>query len=306
MDLLRLRSFVEATRLGSFAAAAEALGYTAPAISQHAAQLEAELGCELLVRGARGVEATTPGLVLFERAERLLADAEVSALAVREAAGQLRTLRAGAFPSAAQHLVPHALARLRAAHPDLVLTLSHFEPPDGLTQLAAGHVDAVVTHRYPGVSWRAPTGVRTTTLATDPLVLMVPDDHPLSARTRVDIVQLRDETFISGNPDDPNRVALATACASAGFIPNVAFETADYAATATLVQHGFAIALVPRLAWPANARGLSRITLHVEGHTIARELALAHRTGRLSPLVDEFRRHLLAQPRPGSRAARSR
>jgi DNA-binding transcriptional LysR family regulator len=295
MDLLRLRSFVEASRLGSFAAAAGALGYTAPAISQHVAQLEAEFGCELLVRGARGVEPTPPGVVLLERAERLLADADVSALAVREAAGQLRTLRVGAFPSAAQYLVPEALARLRAAHPDLVLTLSHFEPPDGLSQLAAGDVDAVVTHRYPGVTWRPPTGVRTTTLVADPLMLMVPADHPLGRRRRVDIGDLRAETFISGNPDDPNRVALASACASAGFIPDVAFETADYAATATLVHHGFAIALVPRLAWPANARGLSRIALRVEGRTVARELALAHRTGRLSPLVDEFRRHLTAQ-----------
>ena len=295
MDLLRLRSFVEATRLGSFAAAAEALGYTAPAISQHVAQLEVELGCELLVRGARGVAPTTPGAVLFKRAERLLADAEVSALAVREAAGQLRTLRVGAFPSAAQHLVPDALARLRTAHPDLVLTLSHFEPPDGLTQLAAGDVDAVLTHRYPGVTWRPPTGVRTTTLATDPLLLMVPSDHPLSGRKHVDIAQLRDEPFISGNPDDPNRIALATASASAGFIPNVAFETADYAATASLVLHGFAIAVVPRLAWPTDARGLARISLRVEGRTIARELALAHRTGRVSPVVDELRRHLAAQ-----------
>lgn len=197
-----------------------------------------------------------------------------------------------------------ALARLRAVHPDLVLTLSHFEPPDGLTQLAAGDVDAVVTHRYPGVTWRAPTGVRTTPLATDPLMLMVPAEHRLSARKRVDIAQLRDEMFISGDPDDPNRIALATACASAGFIPNVAFETADYAATATLVHHGFAIALVPRLAWPTNASGLSRITLHVEGRAIARELALAHRTGQLSPLVDEFRRHLATVSLP--RAATTR
>jgi DNA-binding transcriptional LysR family regulator len=296
VDLLRLRSFVEAKRLGSFAAAAQALGYTAPAISQHVAQLEAELGCELLVRGARGVGATAPGQVLFERAERLLAEAEISALAVREAAGQLRILRVGAFPSAAQHLVPRALARLRAAHPDLVLTLSHFEPPDGLAQLAAGDVDAVVTHRYPGVSWRAPTGVRTTTLARDPLMLMVPSDHPLSSRKRVDIAELQDQAFISGNPDDPNRIALATACASAGFIPNVAFETADYAATATLVHHGFAIALVPGLAWPASAAGLSRVDLRVEGQAFTRELVLAHRTGRLSPLVDEFHSHLTADP----------
>jgi DNA-binding transcriptional LysR family regulator len=299
MDLLRLRSFVEATRLGSFAAAAEALRYTAPAISQHVAQLEAELGCELLVRGARGVQATPPGLVLFERAERLLADAEVSALAVREVAGQLRTLRIGAFPSAAQHLVTDALARLRAAHPDLVLTLSHFEPPDGLTQLAAGDVDAVVTHRYPGVTWRAPTGVRTTTLATDPLMLMVPADHRLGARKRVDIAQLRDETFISGTPDDPNRIALATACASAGFIPNVAFETADYEPPPRSCATASRSPSCQRLAWPTNARGLSRIALRVEGNTIARVLALAHRVGRLSPLVDEFRRHMVAQPRPG-------
>jgi DNA-binding transcriptional LysR family regulator len=198
-------------RLGSFAAAAEALGYTAPAVSQHVGHLENELQCELLLRGARGVQLTTPGTVLLDRAERLLAEAHVAALAVRESAGQLHSLRVGAFPSAAQRLVPDALASLRADHADLELALMHFEPPDGLTQLAAGEVDAVVSHRYPGVSWRCPTGVRTTTLASDALVLMVPDAHRLASRSRVDIAELRDDIFISGTSDDPNRVALASA-----------------------------------------------------------------------------------------------
>jgi DNA-binding transcriptional LysR family regulator len=88
-------------------------------VSQHVAHLENELRCELLLRGARGVQLTTPGAVLLERAERLLAEAHVAELAVREAAGQLRSLRVGAFPSAAQRLVPDALASLRAGHPDL-------------------------------------------------------------------------------------------------------------------------------------------------------------------------------------------
>ncbi|HEY3732285.1 MAG TPA: LysR substrate-binding domain-containing protein [Streptosporangiaceae bacterium] len=181
------------------------------------------------------VQLTTPGTVLLERAERLLAEAHVAALAVRESAGQLRSLRVGTFPSAAQRLVPDALASLRADHPDLELALMHFEPPDGLTQLPAGEVDAVVAHRYPGVSWPCPTGVRTTKLATDPLV--------------------------SGTLDDPNRVALASARAGAGFTPHVAFETADDAATASLVRHGFAIAVVPRLAWPADTHGVARLSL---------------------------------------------
>jgi hypothetical protein len=68
--------------------------------------------------------------------------------------------------------------------------------------------------------------VRTTRLATDPLMLMVPDHHQLASRARVEIRQLRDEVFISGTSDDPNRVALASACAGAGFTPHVAFETA--------------------------------------------------------------------------------
>jgi DNA-binding transcriptional LysR family regulator len=293
MDLLRLRSFVESARLGSFAAAAEALGYTAPAVSQHIAHLENELQCELLVRGARGVRLTTPGAVLLERADRLLAETQMTVLAVRESAGQLRSLRVGTFPSAAHHLVPEALGRLRAAHPDLELALMHYEPPDGLTQLAAGEVDAVVTHRYPGVSWSAPTGVRTATLIADPLLLMVAADHPLAERTRVDLGKLRDETFISGTTADPNRIALAAASAGAGFAPHVAFETADYAATASLVRSGFGIAVVPRLAWPSDVSGIAQLSLHTTVRRIfARRLLLAVRTGRVSALVSELARNL--------------
>jgi len=115
-------------------------------------------------------------------------------------------------------------------------------------------------------------------------------------RSRVEITQLRNEIFISGTPDDPNRVALASACAGGGFAPHVAFETADYAATASLVtvRHGFAIAVVPRLAWPADTHGVARLSLRVQGGGIlARHILLAQRTGRTPALVAELRHHLI-------------
>ena len=40
-----------------------------------------------------------------------------------------------------------AAASLRTDHPDLALALMHFGPPDGLTQLAADEVGAVVARR---------------------------------------------------------------------------------------------------------------------------------------------------------------
>jgi DNA-binding transcriptional LysR family regulator len=293
VELQRLRSFVEAARLGSLAAAARALGYTAPAVSQHVALLEGELGCELLVRGARGVRATPAGEVLRSRAERLLADAHLAELAVREAAGQLRSLRVGAFPSAAQHLLPDALEWLASVHPDLELTLLHFEPPDGLAQLAAGDVDAVLTHRYPGVTWSAPTGVRLQAVLEDPLNLMVPQAHRLTAQTQIEIAELQGEVFVSGTPENPNRTALELACATARFTPKIAFETADYAVTATLVAKGFGIALVPELAWPpASEHAVSCVHVHAAGEPIARRISLAHRTSEHSPLIRELLNNL--------------
>jgi DNA-binding transcriptional LysR family regulator len=131
-------------------------------------------------------------------------------------------------------------------------------------------------------------------------MLMVPRNHQLASRSRVEITRLRHETFISGTPDDPNRVALASACAGAGFAPHVAFETVDYAATASLVRHGFAIAVVPRLAWPADANGVARLSLRVPGGGIlARRILLAQRTGRTPALIAELSRHLI-RPGPAS------
>jgi DNA-binding transcriptional LysR family regulator len=303
---LRLRSFVQSARLGSFAAAADALGYTAPAVSLHVAQLERELECGLLVRGARGVHPTAPGAILIERAERLLADAHLTAIAVREAAGLVRSLRLGSFPSAAQLLVPEALATMRNAHPDLDITLHHYEPPDGLSQLTAGDVDAVVTHRYPGVTWAPPTGVRVTTLGRDPLLLMVPVNHWLAGRSRVDIETLAGETFVSGNPTDANRIALALACSAAGFVPKVSFETDDYIATANLVERGFGIAVIPRMAMPAQPRTTHRLLLRVGDKPISRDIALAHRTGRLAPLIEELRNHLASALKKTGRPSEQR
>lgn len=285
LDLLRLRSFVAAARLGSFAAAAQAHGYTAPAVSQHVAALERQLGCELLIRGPRGVHPTAAGEVLRARAEQLLSQARLTELAVREASGQLRSLRIGAFPTGAQHILPPALIAVRSAHADAELSLVHFEPPDGLVQLAAGEVDAVLTHRYPGVAASVPTGVRLQPLREDPLVLLAPSEHPLARRDRVDIGDLRDSVLISGTPGDANRIALETSCAKARFAPRVAFETTDYAVTEILVANGFGLALVPLLACAHSRPETTRITVHVDDESLSRQIAIAHRLAERSTLV---------------------
>src|SRR4051794_31551541 len=65
MDLVQLRSFAQVAERGTVAAAAAAQGYTAPAVSQHVAKLELELGARLFDRVGGRVVLTPAGRALL-------------------------------------------------------------------------------------------------------------------------------------------------------------------------------------------------------------------------------------------------
>src|ERR1700704_5249961 len=73
LDVRRLRVLREVSRRGSFSGAAEALGYTQPAISRQVALLERETGTTLLERLRGGVRLTAAGKLLVEHADAILA-----------------------------------------------------------------------------------------------------------------------------------------------------------------------------------------------------------------------------------------
>src|SRR4051794_26457707 len=102
MDPRFLRTFVTVARLGSFSRAADQLGYTQSAVSQHIGVLEADLGTVLLTR--RPVEPTEAGARLLEHAEPILLRLHAARADVaRVAAGPPRSLRIGATPLACGH-----------------------------------------------------------------------------------------------------------------------------------------------------------------------------------------------------------
>jgi DNA-binding transcriptional LysR family regulator len=246
VELHHLRSFLAAVRLGTFNAAAAELSYTGPAISQHVAALERELGVELLARHARGVSPTPAGLILADRADELLARSLGIAHEVRRAADPSAKVRIGAFSTAAQFLLPPVLTAVLTERPDVELELIDREPPDGFKDVIAGRLDVMITHVYSGHEVAVPEGLSVEALVRDELVLLVPDLH--WATDGVGLDELADERWVSGPPSAQNHVALASAAANAGFEPQVAFETTDYAVTMTLVATGLGPAGVRKVS----------------------------------------------------------
>jgi LysR family nitrogen assimilation transcriptional regulator len=89
MNFRQLRYFVGVAEAGSFTAAARQLAVAQPALSQHVLALEKELGCQLLVRKARGVRPTPSGAVFLEHAYLVLQDLDRAREAVSDTGSEI-------------------------------------------------------------------------------------------------------------------------------------------------------------------------------------------------------------------------
>jgi DNA-binding transcriptional LysR family regulator len=101
MELRTMRTFVAIVELGSFVAAAKALGLTRSAAGKALARLETHLGTRLLHRSTRTLSLTTDGQYFYERCVQILADIDEAESSVRqdnpEPKGTLRLTVTSAF-----------------------------------------------------------------------------------------------------------------------------------------------------------------------------------------------------------------
>ncbi|RRO13257.1 LysR family transcriptional regulator [Saccharopolyspora rhizosphaerae] len=232
---------------GSVSAAASYLGYTPSAISQQLATLEKEAGTPLLEKAGRGLRPTPAGVLLSERAGRiseLLNETEAELADIR--AGRTGLLRLRFFTTAGVGLIPPAVAKFRAEHPEVQLALAQQEV-DLLDDVAAGEADLAVIVVGEEVPQRR--GVRLVHLADDPFRLALPKSHPQAEHDSVDMAKLADEAWINSATDREDICArlLRDAYASAGFAPHVALETDSTYSAQGFVAAGLGIALIPHL-----------------------------------------------------------
>src|SRR3954469_21217749 len=195
LDVKRMRILKEVADRGSFSAAAEALSYTQPAVSQQIPALEREAGAQLGPRGSRGIRLTEAGETLVKHADAILprlADAEAELAAIAGLRGG--RLRLATFATAGATLMPLAIARFRDRHPDIELTVRQLEPEDSLPLLKAGELDIALTIE-PSTHGDS-EGLDSTFLLDDPMFAALPLNHVLANKTRLKLKDLAGEAWI--------------------------------------------------------------------------------------------------------------
>ena len=257
LDLHRLRLLREFAERGTIAATAAALGYTPSAVSQQLSALEREAGAALLDRSARSVELTDVGRRLAVHAEIILAQVEAAeadlSAAEREPSGRAAV---AAFPSAAAAFAP-ALVRSLRAHPALTLLLQQAQPGEGLRRVRSGEVDVALVDDWSGaLPDQAPAMLRYVPLLRDPVVLIVPRDHPLADPDEpVNLRRLRETSRWMAAPEgEPSRQAVDRLLETVGGAPAVPWEFEGLGTIVSLVARGIGVAAVPRLALATGER----------------------------------------------------
>jgi len=272
IDLTTLRIVRAIADAATLSGAAEHLGYSQPAVSQHLARASARLGQPLVTRAGRTVRLTEAGSVLARHAVAVQSALDAATGELADLGGlRSGTVRVAAFPTASATVVPRLLGTMAVRHPGVRLSYVEVEPPEALDLLRHGRADIAITFRYPD-DWSDPHARYPDELTMVPLF----DDELLVAElaaddrdgTRTTLQQYADDDWIAGCPQC--RGNLLQACQNAGFQPRIAHETDNAAAVLGLVANGLGIAQLPRLA-------LSSVTVP-EQVKLVRVAGMANRT----------------------------
>ena len=286
MDLRRLRYFVAVAEESSFNRAAVRLHMAQPPLSAQIKNLEEELGVLLFERSSRGVRITEAGEVLLEEARRIFVQVDQTVSLVRRVGqGEVGRLTLGFVPSASNETLPPILGAFGERFPGVELFLREMRPDLVVRRLHDRQIDAGLLY-LPLED--ASLGIEC--VSREPLVLALPERHPLASEDRVDLASIADEPFIL--PARYQRMPglygqVTEACRRAGFVPRAVQKDVWLMQTIVgLVAGGTGVALVP-----ASLRNLRRkgvVYKPVGGLTPTVELGMVWRKDDRGAVLNSF------------------
>jgi DNA-binding transcriptional LysR family regulator len=174
----------------------------------------------------------------------------------------LKHLRVATFTDGGQRILPAALTRFSAEHPDVELTVLERAPEDSMALVRDGAADLALAYNVNGTPPVRPddrSGLTWVPLLEDPMWIVLPDDHRLAQRSSVSMAELGGERWVHGCLKVAD--ALGHYAALVGIEIQTACRGNDYIFAQELVRVGLGISLIPSVALTSDSGGLAFVTL---------------------------------------------
>jgi len=250
IDLYSLELFLATAREGSIARAARSEHIAPSALSRRLADLEAALGLPLLVRSPSGIELTDAGRHALGRATKLNDDLQSLGRDLQALSGTVSgTVRLYANASAIVGFLPEKIKAFQAAYPLVEIALQERTSAEVLRACLDDRADVGV-----GVAAEAvPAGVETWHFASDPLMVVLPQGHPLAKRRSLQFADVLRYALVGAQGGGSLDRFLWDRADAARMPMRLSVVVNSFDAQCRMVEAGLGLAIVPTSAASAFA-----------------------------------------------------
>ena len=283
MELRHLRYFVAVAETGSLTEAAERRLFTSqPSLSRQIRDLESHVGVQLLSRSVRGVELTPAGEAFLDHARIVLMHVDAAIETARRAAQpERRTFAIGFQTGHEMNWLAPVMQVLHDELKEIQLTVSSDYSPDLAEALARGRLDLAFMRIEPGYDLEYHVVDR------EPLIVLMPSDHRLTARSSVNPQALVGEIFIGGsNKASVLRAVTEDYLRRVGLDIKLDHGVDNMAMAISLVASTRGVALMPEYA--KNLLPPSVVSRPLEGEAPTIDVAVGYSKSNTSPVLQLF------------------
>ena len=263
----RCQIFLQVIESRSFTKAAEALGYSQPAVSQAVHSLEEETGTVLLTRDRSGIRLTKDGeafLPYFQAvgtAEKALEEKK------KEMAGLTRAvIRIGTFTSVSRNLLVPLIHNFEEIYPEARFELRQGEYDSIAADIRSGRVD------FGFVNPEFVTGIETEPVYSDTMMAVLPKSSPLGKQAAVSLMQLEHLPYIL--LDEGEHSVALKAFENYHLHPDIRYKVTDDYSILTMVQKEMGYSILFRLTLAGYAKDVAVVPIT---EPFERTIALAWR-----------------------------
>ncbi|MDM8347176.1 LysR family transcriptional regulator [Pseudochrobactrum sp. sp1633] len=237
----QVRYFLVLVKVLHFGKAAAMLNLAQPALSRAINELEDQIGIKLFHRTTRYVELTEAGRLLAEGCE--LADEYLqrsATLAKRVSQGDIGTLRIGYNDFAINGRLPDFIRLFRHHHPEIRVEMNFHSTSVQQSMLLNDQIDVAFM-----IGPFQADNVHSLTFEHNHYVALLPSGHPLSGRSELQLVELMNENFVLGNPEEwfIFRNLFFDLCKKKGFMPNLVQEASSTEGIFGMVAAGTGVSI---------------------------------------------------------------
>jgi DNA-binding transcriptional LysR family regulator len=286
IDPRQLECFIAVAEELNLGRAAIRLHMTQPPLTRRIKRLEQEVGAELFSRVSAGMELTEPGVVLLERAYRIVALSKRAVERTQLARdGEVGHISVGYYDSAIRDGIPRLVRDFVELHPEVTVSFELVARHRQIDYLRDKLLHVGFGRDYPDES-----GIVRRRVLWEPLYVAIPERQVPDWCGPARVADLAGQRLIVY---PATRTAFADVvidmCLREGFTPSIRIEAEDVVSCLAYVAVGTGIAVVPESATKSGTGGVAFVPL-VDGPHV--ELNCVYLAANPSPTLALFINHL--------------